>query len=145
MRHSMSTGETPERPSEPHSRRQATTIPAVEAGVDAAPRRCPARLPDLLMDGIVLGLYGNETAEIGDAMKGEFVVDMEAMARHLAGPNPCPITRSLALTAAMFWHELRLSQTDWSSRDEDAKRKIDRSLRRYLNTLRALATIRRLS
>lgn len=75
-----------------------------------------------------------------------------ALADDLAGPNPTPIERTLAETASVAWLHLRL--TEWrhetaegltASRSLHLQRRIDHAHRRYLATLRTLATVRKLA
>jgi hypothetical protein len=70
-------------------------------------------------------------------------LDLMRMMTDLAGPDPTPIVETLAMTAAMFWHELRIRQIAWNSGSEATQRAIDRSLKRYLATLRTLAMVQR--
>ena len=78
------------------------------------------------------------------------------VADDLAGPAPSPIERTLAETAALAWFALRLHEGQFaggSSSDSGLtikqadfrQRRLDRAHRRYLATLKTLATIRRLS
>jgi hypothetical protein len=78
------------------------------------------------------------------------------LATELAGPNPSPVERALAETAATAWFALRMFEARYASiatsgdgmtiaQSEHAQRKIDRAHRRYLSTLKTLATVRRLA
>jgi hypothetical protein len=78
--------------------------------------------------------------------------DTWALADELAGPSPSPMERTLAETSALAWLALRLAETrletdsDMSlSKIEWHQRIIGHAHRRYLSSLRALATVRRLA
>jgi hypothetical protein len=82
--------------------------------------------------------------------------ELNGLAEELAGPSPTPIEIALAETAATAWFTLRLFEARLASRatsgdgmtiaqSEHAQRKIDRAHRRYLSTLKTLATVRRLA
>ncbi|CAN5676524.1 hypothetical protein BH23PLA1_BH23PLA1_36170 [soil metagenome] len=77
--------------------------------------------------------------------------EIQAHAAELAGPNPSPIETTLAETAALCWFALRqaegtcavaknlsIAQAAWH------QLKIDHCHRRYLATLKTLATVRKL-
>lgn len=73
-------------------------------------------------------------------------------ADELAGPNPSPIERSLADTAALCWTDLRLRQVVnacsfglATGRSHDPQRKLDHCHKRYLSVLKTLATVRKLA
>jgi hypothetical protein len=77
--------------------------------------------------------------------------EQQRFAADLAGPNPSPIERVLADTAAVCWFSLRLFETqDLGAKgltlrqSEHQQRRIDRAHRRLLATLRLLVTARRL-
>lgn len=81
--------------------------------------------------------------------------DIETFAADLAGPTPSPIERVLAETAALSWFALRLAEANLAGtmtaeggftfdQSEHAQKRIDRAHRRFLATLKTLATIRRL-
>jgi hypothetical protein len=77
---------------------------------------------------------------------------VRTVADELAGPSPTPIEKTLAMTAAACWAELRYlqgceqGQKDRTIPQADlAQRRIDKAHRRYLATLKTLATVRRLA
>lgn len=77
-------------------------------------------------------------------------------AKEFAGPNPSPMEKVLAETAAINWFVLRMHEAAYASsstspdglslRQADfAVRRIDRAHRRLLSSLKTLATVRRLA
>jgi hypothetical protein len=80
--------------------------------------------------------------------------DIENLAADLAGDRPTPAERLLAEVAAIDWHALQHhtfiynieSQNGMSlAQSEHAQRRIDRTHRRFMLSLKTLATLRRLS
>jgi hypothetical protein len=80
--------------------------------------------------------------------------DLNGFAAELAGSSPIEI--ALADAAAMAWVALRLIESRYASsatsagemtiaQSEHAQKKIDRAHRRYLSTLKTLASVRRLA
>lgn len=80
---------------------------------------------------------------------------LHSVASEFAGPNPSPIERVLAETAALNWYALRLYEGRLASADSSKggitykqtdfyMRCIDRTHRRFLQTLKTIALIRRL-
>jgi hypothetical protein len=74
----------------------------------------------------------------------------------LAGPKPSPVGRVLAETAATCWFAYRLHEAQYAGsvksdggmslvQSEHAQRRMDRAHRRFLNTVKTLATVRRLA
>jgi hypothetical protein len=74
----------------------------------------------------------------------------------LAGPNPSPIERVLAETAATAWFTFRMHEALYAAgatsgdgmtlvQSEHAQRRMDRAHRRLTSTLKTLATVRRLA
>lgn len=70
----------------------------------------------------------------------------------LAGPNPTPLERTLAETAAVSWLQLRLAEFNLEHAGSLTmpqalwhQRKIDSNHRRFLATLRTLAAVRKLA
>jgi hypothetical protein len=81
--------------------------------------------------------------------------DLEDAIRAFAGPAPSPVEKALAETGALDWFALRLYEATYVSGSQSEGgltfkqadfhlRRIDRAHRRFLSTLRTLATIRRL-
>lgn len=96
------------------------------------------------------GTKGNEKT------KARLRDERNGFAEELAGPSPSPIEIALADAAATAWFALRLFEARYASsatsgdgmtlaQSEHAQRKIDRAHRRYLTSLKALATVRRLA
>ena len=74
----------------------------------------------------------------------------------IAGPDPSPVERVLAETAAINWFALRMFEARYSgsatseeglalTQSEHQQRRIDRTHRRFLDTIKTLATVRRLA
>jgi hypothetical protein len=74
----------------------------------------------------------------------------------LAGPSPSPIERMLAEAAATSWFAFRMHEAHYAgckaseegmtiAQSEHSQRRIDRAHRRFLSTLKTLATVRRLA
>jgi hypothetical protein len=76
-------------------------------------------------------------------------------AAKLAGPSPSPIETALADTAATCWFAFRMHEAQYAAtvvsdgmslaQSEHAQRRIDRAHRRFLSTLKTLASVRRLA
>lgn len=78
--------------------------------------------------------------------------ELRAFAAEIAGPNPTPIERTLAETAALAWLAARfLDVNDFTAEDRSigqalcAMRRVDAARRRYLSAIRTLATVRKLA
>jgi phenylpyruvate tautomerase PptA (4-oxalocrotonate tautomerase family) len=93
-----------------------------------------------------------ETEKTKAALTGE----IGELIAELAGSNPSPIERVLAESAATSWFAYRLHEAQYAlsvcgedgislAQSEHAQRRIDRAHRRYLSTLKTLATVRRLA
>jgi hypothetical protein len=77
------------------------------------------------------------------------------VASGFAGPNPSQIEKMLAGTAAINWFALRMLEGQYAgaitgdgltlANSEHHQRRIDRTHRRLMNTIKTLATLRRLS
>jgi hypothetical protein len=111
-----------------------------------------------MMDGWVAGELIDWAAGTkgNEETKARLRDELDGFADELAGPSPSPIDRALAETAATAWFALRLFEARYASsatsgdgvtlaQSEHAQRKIDRAHRRFLSTLKALATVRRLA
>jgi hypothetical protein len=94
-----------------------------------------------------------EEAAGGEASTVESIeADIRAFAAELAGPDPTPIERTLAETAALAWFGLRFVEAHnfaakgrtLNQADYDIRR-LDAAHRRYLATLRTLAQVRKLA
>jgi hypothetical protein len=93
----------------------------------------------------------------GDALtKDTLREEIDAVALELAGPEPTPIERTLAETAALSWFALRLHESHFAggatsddgltiNQSEHHQRRVDRAHRRFLATLKTLAMVRRLA
>jgi hypothetical protein len=77
-------------------------------------------------------------------------------AADLAGPSPSPVERVLSEAAATAWFAYRLHEANYAAgvtsdggmslaQSEHSQRRMDRAHRRLLNTLKTLATVRRLA
>src|SRR5262249_19207733 len=81
--------------------------------------------------------------------------DLRGLADELAGPSPSPAERMLADVAATSWFAYRLHEARYVNdamsgemslmQSEHAQRRMDRAHRRFLSTVKALATVRRLA
>lgn len=80
--------------------------------------------------------------------------DLIQVATDLAGPEPTPLDRLLAETAAFSWFALRSHESSFvtgetmdnhpESMSECEVRRLDRAHRRFLSTVRVLTTVRKL-
>ena len=95
-------------------------------------------------------------AKGSDQMKDALRRELADVAADLAGPTPTPVETSLARAAALCWFAWRLYEAHHASastsergvsfaQGEYQQRRIDRAHRRYLATLKTLATVRRLA
>jgi hypothetical protein len=91
-----------------------------------------------------------------DKTKKDLRAEIEKLVADLAGPNPTAAEFVLAQTAATCWFAFRLYEAKHASaatsedgltlaQSEHAQRRVDRAHRRMLNTLKTLATVRRLA
>jgi hypothetical protein len=111
---------------------------------------------DRLMDNwAVTKLIDWATGKGDKKAKEEVKRELCDFAAELAGPNPSPVERVLAETAATSWFAYRLHEANYAAgvagggmslaQSEHAQRRMDRAHRRLLSTLRTLATVRRLA
>jgi hypothetical protein len=90
-----------------------------------------------------------------DKLKAKLKAQLCAFADELAGPNPSPVERVLAETAATAWFAHRMHEAHFAAsaaggemtiaQSEHSQRRIDRAHRRLLSTLKTLAAVRRLT
>lgn len=91
-----------------------------------------------------------------DQTKALLREELESYVSELAGPDPSPVERSLAHTAALCWFALRLHEAQYSGASTSGdnitikqadwhQRRIDGAHRRYLATLKTLASVRKLA
>jgi hypothetical protein len=95
------------------------------------------------------GKEGNETT------KAALSADITEVDAELAGPTPSAVERVLADAAATCWFAFRLHEAQYAgavtadgmslAQSEHAQRRMDRAHRRFLNTVKTLATVRRLA
>ena len=108
------------------------------------------------MDHWVAGRLIDWAAGSNESTKAILMRDLSEHADELAGPDPSPVERALADVAATSWFALRLHESHYIAavRSEDgmtlaqsehAQRRIDRAHRRFLSTIKTLATVRRLA
>jgi hypothetical protein len=109
------------------------------------------------MDNWAVGeLIGWAVRSDDEKLKAKLKTELCGVADELAGPNPSPVERALAETAATAWFALRKFEARYApsstsgdgmtiAQSEHAQRKIDRAHRRYLSTLKTLAAVRRLA
>jgi hypothetical protein len=81
--------------------------------------------------------------------------ELHEVADALAGPDPSPVERMLADTAAIAWFDHRYAEANYAAagieggmsiaQSENNQRRIDRTHRRLLSTLKTLAAVRRLA
>jgi hypothetical protein len=123
--------------------RQVEEVLAVPAG---------GRVMDNWVEGRLIDwVAGTSDKEIKDGLRRE----LAEVAAELAGPSPSPVEATLARTAALCWFALRMAEAQYAaymkSGDvrldvaEFRQRRIDQAHRRYLSTLKTLATVRRLA
>jgi hypothetical protein len=111
-----------------------------------------------MMDGWAAGELIDWAAgkEADEKTKTRLRNELNGFAAELAGPSPSPMEIALADAAATAWFALRMFEARYASsatsgdgmtlaQSEHAQRKIDRAHRRYVSTLKALATVRRLA
>jgi hypothetical protein len=88
--------------------------------------------------------------------KASLKEELRDVAAELAGPSPSPVERVIAETAATSWFALRMTEAQYAAaatsedgmtlaQSEHAQRRIDRSHRRLMSTLKTLAAVRRLA
>jgi hypothetical protein len=81
--------------------------------------------------------------------------DLDRVASELAGPDPTPVEKVLAETAALSWFALRMHEAQYVGgatseqgftipQSEHSQRRVERAHRRLMATLKMLATVRRL-
>jgi hypothetical protein len=91
-----------------------------------------------------------------EAAKKRLRDELNEVAADLAGPGPSPVERMLGEVAAMNWFALRLYEERHVkaissdrpltlAQSDHSQRRIDRTHRRLMVTLKALATVRRLA
>jgi hypothetical protein len=113
-----------------------------------------ARVMDRLVAGRLIDWAVGSRAD--EATEERFRRLIDEVAAALAGPDPSPIERLLAETAALGWFALRVHETHsvggstsaaglTLARAERGQRRIDRANRRLSSTLRTPATVRRLA
>jgi hypothetical protein len=93
---------------------------------------------DLAAVSAVLDLITDESGDV----RARFLEELRAFVAELEGPSPSAIERTLCQSAGLCWIELRLQQMKVELDDD---RRLGRSLRRYLDTLKTLTTVRRLA
>jgi hypothetical protein len=82
--------------------------------------------------------------------------ELRSVAAELAGPSPSPVERMLAETVAVAWFSVRLCEAIHAAgvtsekglslaQSEHSQRRLDRAHRRFLNSVKVLAHIRRLA
>jgi hypothetical protein len=113
---------------------------------------------DRIMDHWAVGLLvkwaagGKQSTETRESLRQE----ISRVAAELAGPNPTPIERMLAEVAAVDWFALRLHEARYASasssqegitlvQGEHCQRRIDRTHRRFLQTVKTLAMVRKMA
>jgi hypothetical protein len=104
------------------------------------------KLVDLWAAEEAVGLTTGKNKKTAETVRD----DLRAFARELSGPDPSPIEATLAETAALCWLALRVAQVNADASGLSLKqaawwqRKVDHCHRRYLSTLKTLATVRKL-
>jgi hypothetical protein len=117
-----------------------------------------AKPSERVMDGWAVGQLVNWAAgKEGDAKtKAVLERQIDELADEFAGPNPSSVERVLAETAATCWFAFRMHEGHYAgtvssdggmslAQSEHAQRRMDRAHRRFLNTVKTLATVRRLA
>jgi hypothetical protein len=94
------------------------------------------------------GKDGNEK------LKAKFDKEICDLSAELSGPNPTAVERVLAETAATCWFAFRMHEAHNAgcgasgmtiAQSDHNQRRLDRAHRRFISTLRTLATVRRLA
>ena len=141
----MSTATTKNAPAK--ARRSA---PPAFTPPEPQPGRMWRRLDLVVADSLVNRLCGKD--EGGEECRKRTHRDIRELAEELAGPDPSPIEETLAVSAALVFAELRMSEAvDALGKNrtfqlvEHDRRRIERAHRRYLSILKTLATVRRLA
>ncbi|MEW4569727.1 hypothetical protein AB1L88_17825 [Tautonia sp. JC769] len=121
---------------------------AVKPPENATPATVRRMLDNWLLDVMSERFVGKDHRKTRD----RFEAEVRAVADELAGPTPTPIEATLSLTAAVCWAELRyLWGCEQSGKDRTiaqadlSQRRLDKAHARYVRTLKALATVRRLA
>jgi hypothetical protein len=94
------------------------------------------RIPDMAAALVVI----HQLTDAADR-RARCLDELRSYVAALEGPSPSAIERTLCQSAGLCWLELRILET--KPRLDDRRR--GRALRRYLDTLRTLATVRRLA
>jgi hypothetical protein len=126
----------------------------IEKRDEATPAKgTPDRPFDLMLDFTAADyLFRNMSKGADKTIAKALLRETREVAAQLAGPDPSPIERSLAVTAALCWCDLRYREClDYMSTDrtivqaDHADRRLDHSHRRYVSALKTLAQVRRLA
>lgn len=116
-----------------------------------------ANAADRVMDGWAVGrLVAWAAGKDGSKeTKAKLREELGDVAAELAGPDPSPVERMLADTAAIAWFDHRYAEANYAAagieggmtiaQSENNQRRIDRTHRRLMATLKTLAAVRRLA
>ena len=117
-----------------------------------------ARFNDRMMDNWAVGKLIDWAAGKGDneQTKARLREELTGLVAEFAGPNPSPVEWVLAETAATSWFAFRMHEAHYVvgvtseggitlAQSEHAQRRMDRVHRRFLSTVKTLATVRRLA
>jgi hypothetical protein len=106
-----------------------------------------------VMDNWAIGMLIDWAAGKNEKAKAALREELRDFAAGLSGPSP--IESVLAETAATCWFAIRLHEAQYANtiksegmslaHSEHAQRRIDRAHRRFLSTIKTLATVRRLA
>jgi hypothetical protein len=100
---------------------------------------------------VIGGLIGRIKA--GDEARRQMWEDLGSVVRGLAGEDPTPTELLLARTAATDWLAMKVYQSEYEAREKDSmslfvsehhQRRIDRTHRRMLRSIKTLEVVRRL-
>jgi hypothetical protein len=108
-----------------------------------------------IMDNWATGKLIDWATGKNEKAKAALREELRDFAAGLSGPSPSPIESVLAETAATCWFAIRLHEAQYAdtiksegmslAHSEHAQRRIDQAHRRFLSTIKTLATVRRLA
>jgi hypothetical protein len=103
--------------------------------------------------GMLIQWAGGKNAD--QRTKERLYKEIFDLAHSIAGPTPNPVEKVLAETAATSWFAFRMHEAQYATgitgdgmtlaQSEHAQQRMDRAHRRFLSTVKTLATVRRLA
>jgi hypothetical protein len=121
----------------------------VAGDIELKPRQGELKLDRVTNDQLIGLITREDDHRTREALRHE----LEAFIAELSGPSPSALERSLAGVAGTCWMAMRvyeamdlgaLKQNRTIAQAEHHQRRLDRAHRRYLATLKTLATVRKM-